>query len=320
MRSNTPRPNPYRSYALPLPAIASYTAPNVKSSTELSCTDHFGNSGIILKVHLEGGKDRNGVEWGTLEGTAVMIGPGIALTAKHVLEDHLDRLDRCEAYVVLQGTLEDGPIFWTVKRYCAIEGTDLLLLTLEFTSEPPSDDRLGHWAIRCRPPVVGSQVTIAGFVAAGHEGDGTFHVVNGTMNYQYDFLVACGEVLADPVSSWTRGHIAQVMCDNVGGMSGGPAFDEQGYLVGIVSSGLRQGPATISLLSPALGVELLASGCPFMDAGRKRFVDLPVDIVDPENLDLTTSWRCIDYQGCFPSVLPSSGGADAKIVMVTFSP
>jgi len=55
------------------------------------------------------------------------------------------------------------------------------------------------------------------------------------------------------------GPAIEVDCPALGGMSGGPAFNEDGFLVGLLTSSLEgepDGPAFLSLIWPALGHRL----------------------------------------------------------------
>lgn len=78
--------------------------------------------------------------------------------------------------------------------------------------------------------------------------------------FEGNVLVATGTVSAHYPNGRDRsmlpGPCLEIGVNARGGMSGGPAFDDEGQLVGILSSSLEHpdglGPSYVSLLQPAL--------------------------------------------------------------------
>ncbi len=74
------------------------------------------------------------------------------------------------------------------------------------------------------------------------------------------------------------GPAIEVACSTSGGMSGGPAFDQNGMLVGVFSVSLNKsdgrGPSQISLLAPALVQTITPAFLPHLYPGPVRLLDL----------------------------------------------
>lgn len=81
-----------------------------------------------------------------VEGTAVMIGMGLAISASHVFDDHRDALDKGHAVVLCIGVRASGAMeIW--HCYSMVRdgsGGDLQLLSLKLSSKLPDD---GHFRV-----------------------------------------------------------------------------------------------------------------------------------------------------------------------------
>lgn len=213
--------------------------------TDTSC----GLDGVLLVVQFSNGGSVSS------EGSAVMIGPGVALCARQVVEPHLDKIATGSTVMPAIGLLtEEGVLqHWSATRGTAIARSDLCILSLELAS-PLSDARPIRLArISTRSPRVGELLTMFGFRSlSGAVARGG--VLQGG-------VIAC----KGPVAKvWTGGRdrvllpspVLEVDCPAFGGMSGGPVFDEWGYLVGLVSSSIddggQGGPTYVSMLYPAM--------------------------------------------------------------------
>lgn len=202
--------------------------------------------------------DSNGTH---VDGSAIMVGPGIAISAYHVLEPHLSDLKDGKKYSIAIGVAKSGVQIWTVKKATPLSGLDLVILGLELSSPLPSDRSFCQAFITTRLPKIGECLWICGFRSEISEvkpndgvrevrAKGNFYVSSGLVTNRYpngrDRLMLPWPVL-------------EVDCPSLGGMSGGPVFDRHGYLVGLLCSSFSaedgRGPSYISLLWPALHME-----------------------------------------------------------------
>jgi hypothetical protein len=190
-----------------------------------------------------------------VHGSAVLVAPGVALAAQHVIDDFLPRLTAEGGAVLLCGSVASTQLrLWHCKKMTSVPEADLAILLLSSASELPPEHIFRIAIITTRLPKLGEQVSMVGFTAAGEHFpfdparggsvQGHVRVSVGTIVEQYpggrSFLGPALEV-----GSWTSGA-----------MSGGPVFDQHGLLVGIVSRCLvtedKEGPSFVSLLWPAL--------------------------------------------------------------------
>jgi Trypsin-like peptidase domain len=199
-------------------------------------------------------------------GSAVMVAPGVALTAGHVIDEM-----RCRGFLA-----EAGGQLWAISVHAAgrvelwradsftqdEEGSDLSLLTLLRTtaaSPPPADCPLKFSLARMAAgmPCIGETISLIGFKAA-------------EVSFERGAIV--GLVLVGSVGQVTDQYPQRrdshglpnpaiaVDARTVGGMSGGAAFDGAGHLIGVISSGLSSGldesPSFVSLSWPAIHVPI----------------------------------------------------------------
>jgi hypothetical protein len=180
-------------------------------------------------------------------GTATIIGPRLAITAKHVVEDYEERFGRCS--VLAANVLEGGTVgaLWYVSKCYSSPFTDIALL---FLSPVKGSEKAQNydWAVcpmmNLAPPQVGSGVW--GF---------------GYADSEIDHLSSENEEQSSPIirikwsdrPSITAGTVIEVYDERRdfikmpfpgfqinarfdGGMSGGPVFNENGELCGIIRS------------------------------------------------------------------------------------
>lgn len=195
-------------------------------------------------------------------GSGVMVGPGLALCAAHVLYEHdfLHKLQREEASLVVQAPLADGGMhLWTVLRISVVPDSDLAVLSMSLTSRYPADRRfLSAW-MTTRMPAMGDVLTVTGLSAAG---DGTQLISSNT---RIDMAPQCQ--LGRVIDRYPEGRDRRlpapciaVDCAVPGGTSGGPVFDSRGYLVGLLSASYKgEDISFVSHIWPAL---VRARACP----------------------------------------------------------
>ena len=181
-----------------------------------------------------------------LDGSAVLIGPGLALAAKHVIEPILDALLAGSVAPVAVSVTANGIVHWRVHQIIR-GGTDVAILRLDLASAYPPHG-LQCATLSTRTPAVGEPVMIAGVrseqvIQPGEPLGLTVRVGVGEVSDVY-------EIGRDRVLLPTP--CVAVRCLTLGGMSGGPAFDKNGHLIGILTSSLEDdvGPSNVSLWWP----------------------------------------------------------------------
>jgi trypsin-like peptidase len=216
--------------------------------------------GMVLSVHFFTDK------WSRVEGSAVMVAPGIAFTAAHVVEEHLRAVVGDKKKMMCVGYTSSGSRIWRVAQIEQINGTDLMILSLELNSALPADNEFRQADITTRLPGIGETLMIAGFRASNEyvasDEEMNFPRENGRILWGVDLLCSVGLVTA-----FHRERIGliptptlEVGCSTPGGVSGGPAFDKNGKVVGILSTSTDNIDGTshslVSLLIPGLALPI----------------------------------------------------------------
>lgn len=183
-----------------------------------------------------------------VHGSAVIIAPGVAVTAKHVL-------DEIASIPSLTGVIgivprDDGSItFWHATTYHPIARHDIVIMAIKPMSAEDAIRRVQRPVVHARVPNVGERVTVLGFREV------TTH--SGSAPQDLVLIESTG-----PITEVYRQGRDRVLLPNpclevdisvVGGMSGGPAFDEAGRLIGVVSTSVSGGdgrPTYVSLIWP----------------------------------------------------------------------
>jgi hypothetical protein len=99
-----------------------------------------------------------------IEGTAVMIGLGLAISAKHVFDDHRAALNAGDAVLLCLGVRSDGVLdVWHCYSMATANDTDLQLLSLKLASGLPADGGFSTIPLTTRMPPPGEQLTVVGF-------------------------------------------------------------------------------------------------------------------------------------------------------------
>jgi hypothetical protein len=255
--------------------------------------------GVLLSVHFATGS------WNTVEGSAVMVAPGIALAAAHVIQHIIEPTPEIMASkpdIFCTGLTSSGPRNWFIRGITKVNCSDLAVLSLDYASPMPPDGRFVQATMTTRLPKIGEQVMIVGFRSSDEnlpaEEGIYFPVEDGHIKYGAEVRIGVGEITQyhlDGRGSMPPGPAIEIACSTVGGMSGGPAFDQNGMLVGILSVSPNladddgRGPSQVSLLMPALVQTITPSFLPNFYPGPIRLLDLPSDLCGIDGRDAIRS-------------------------------
>jgi hypothetical protein len=188
-----------------------------------------------------------------VHGSAVLVAPGVALSAKHVVEPPLSVGDDVSFFC---GGISSQLMLWHCTNTTFVDKCDVAIITLRYMSQLPPANDFKIAGITTRLPSIGEEVTMIGFTAAddkiacppgGVTVRGRVRMSRGTIGQRYP---------EGRDSFMLPGPCLEVEGAASGGMSGGPVFDQHGLLVGIVASSVSAadgiGPSYVSLLWPAL--------------------------------------------------------------------
>lgn len=203
-----------------------------------------------------------------LLGSGVMVGPGLLLTATHVL-DEFPREGTPPAFLTF---LPSGARAWLPIDISNLSGpdpfdegqrreSDLTLVSCTLNSAAQEQHPLMLAPLQVGLPLIGERLWAMGY----RHGD----LVNGTASVTP--LVSSGRVTA--VYPQGRGQHMPAACievdmDTKGGMSGGPVVNANGDVVAIVSTSYDGGPSYVTLIWDALRLNVRSSVRPF--SSRRR--------------------------------------------------
>lgn len=192
-------------------------------------------------------------------GSAVLVASLTALSATHVIEPYLKSIMNGDMFCTCFGITSEGMQAWRVKKISMVPGTDLMILGLEIASELPENNLFYQSVITTRLPKIGESLLLTGFRAGenmfpvndppGAEWSGNVFVSKGIVTQHY---------LEGRDKSMIPFAVLEVSTAALGGMSGGPVYDENGLLVGLVCSSLETSPGEgvsyVSLLWQAITI------------------------------------------------------------------
>ena len=187
----------------------------------------------------------------TVLGSGVMVGPGLLITATHVLDEFgrdscpifLTFLpERARAWLPIDCATWTGPSQFYVDR---VVSSDVSLVSCTLNSDAHGEFPLTLAPMKIALPLVGERLWAFGFRHQAIE-DGaaciTPLVSSGLVTAA--FPQGRGERMPSPCS--------EVDMETVGGMSGGAVVNAAGDLVGIVSSSIDGGPSYVTLIWDAI--------------------------------------------------------------------
>jgi len=183
-------------------------------------------------------------------GTAVSIGPGLLLTAAHVIDDFLEqfrgkRLKNNRAIDVSAGfglqfvnisAETDSGLLWEAEKIWCSNNSDMAIIKISPTSQESVDWPWKSVKLRLRPPKIGEKVSGFGYALPKVEKE------EKATHWIVEPNTSTGEVVQ--VHNEKRDSVNlpfpcfEVNARYDGAMSGGPVFNDAGEVCGIVCSTL----------------------------------------------------------------------------------
>jgi hypothetical protein len=248
--------------------MAESWAPSFQPAGTLT-SDHCGIGEVSIPIL---GHSFEGAIWAS--GTAVVIAPSLAMTARHVVDDYLNRfgcsdsgdgtLDpkfRLLSYIALQGG--EGLITLAVGRIWHHPALDIALLELLYNETLPKNHRWNLPKLALSPPRRGSAIAVFGYPSSSIELPQSESVLP---TWQMHPRISTGTV--QEIHPQCRDTcLLPFPCFRTnarfdGGTSGAPVFNEDGDVCGIVCSSMppmqeEDGHVSYaSLLWPAMGISI----------------------------------------------------------------
>jgi Trypsin-like peptidase domain len=229
-----------------------------------------------------------------IEGSGVLVGPGIAIVAKHVLDPYFIKMGEGKSIPYCFGLTSNGMQIWKVNEIaCVSHQNDLAILTMTYCAELPPANHFNLAKISTRLAKLGETLFFAGFRALG----GAFEFGKEFSSpLTGDVFLSTGIVtqqFPNGRGGLLPGPCIEIDCPALGGMSGGPVFDADGLLVGILSTSYEgDGPSYATLIWPCLPTKFKGGWPNSLFAQTKSLLDLQKQnccfIDKPEALDTST--------------------------------
>lgn len=225
-------------------------------------------------------------------GSAVIVAPGLAVTATHVFLQDLEMLLGKGARHYLIGLRDDKVQFWHCEGISYDEGDDLALLSIRPNSDPPADRTYFLFGMTTREPQPGEPLTLLGFRSSDEATaidnavrlDAVLYASRGPVQQIY---YPMRDKLLAPFPA------IEVACGSPGGMSGGAALDSNGRLVGVISRSFQTedgcGPSLASWIVRAFPRKLNIPWPPGIHKEQTTLLDIDPSVIFIEGREAITS-------------------------------
>jgi hypothetical protein len=205
-------------------------------------------NGVLVAIHFADPKSQQ------ILGSGVLVAPGVVVAARHVIEAKQSLLMAGELQIICTGIAPDGLMIWRCHQITLVGSTDVAFLMVRCASKLPNVLRQATFTTRT--PRIGERIAIAGI---RHQ---AFEPVAIHRTLELSVMAAQGVIVSRHENGRDRVMLPfpclEVDCEALGGMSGGPAFDQDGFLIGLITSSFegQVGPTFVSLLWPALATRI----------------------------------------------------------------
>jgi len=200
------------------------------SKTATPCT-HGIFDHAVLSVGVAKGDELN-----QIEGSAFMIGPGVAFTASHVI-DNVEYDD-----LILTSVSQCDGLFWKCESVSMLnDDHDIAVLSLKLASKVPTTACVHKFGVSETLPKKGDTLKMFGYRQTDlRSKSGSQAVTEVSLDFLY-----CEGVITDVYPDYKTPRVA-VDCGAIGGMSGGIAMNSDGLACGVISSSLEMEDGSIS--------------------------------------------------------------------------
>lgn len=181
--------------------------------------------GMLLSVSIYNNETKNIY----VHGSAALASYNYCLCATHVIEEHVVGFERGELTIFLTGYYRNKIVMWQATQVCAIKGYDIAMVAIEPRFKPVDVGVVACTDLAFEMPKVGDSIVIAGTIAK----EPTYSMNDNSENPPSLETRFCRGRVVDvyPDGRDTQQIPMPAFSINTpawGGMSGGPAFNEQG--------------------------------------------------------------------------------------------
>lgn len=215
-----------------------------------------------------------------IEGSAVLVGPGIAISAKHLFEDKMSLLLETKKSALFFAINSNKLEIWVLTQITLVANSDLCILGLKPKYQISPNQLLNYAAISTRLPRLNERMTICGFRADHREYVENFNQQTLIQNPNLNILISSGTVSERYPYGRDKimlpGPCLEILSSSIGCMSGGPVYDKEGKLVGIISTSFDNedmSPTYVSLLWPALAANFYYTWPTLLSSDFTRLID-----------------------------------------------
>lgn len=169
-------------------------------------------------------------------GSAVMIAPGLAVSASHIFRDRVSEILEGTAALLLAAPTTAGCDLWHVRKISS-DDKDIAYLSLELASPISAGWRISTIPLSTRVPESNESVHVLGFRFDDVETNDVGLSLVG------DLYAAAGQVTDVHYPIWDTSlmpfPVLEIACGSLGAMSGGAVLDGDGFLLGTICTGLE---------------------------------------------------------------------------------
>jgi S1-C subfamily serine protease len=214
---------------------------------------------------------RDGVAPTTAIGSGVFVGDRLIMTVKHVIQGYWDiyqkskvvlerkgrKIADFEMFAVQAPGTSSEPALWAARKVAPCPYSDLALISVV-----PVDDlakaqpELIAPPIRILPPAKGEKITAFGYAS-------TSTILEEGLQLKFGLNPSLSEGVVTEVYPLSRDSVMlsfpsfEVKTHFIGGMSGGPIFNEAGEICGLICSGYDDTPVAYGVvLWPMTGIRI----------------------------------------------------------------
>ncbi len=229
----------------------------------------IGFEQIITETAFPLAAERNGIYYSS--GTATVIGPGLAVTAKHVIQDFFDQYENIKRFdsnssertgtfsINALNFLNEGKhgIIWAVNKVYYSMLSDIAILYFGQGRNVPPDYRWKFMKMDLTEPKIGEKIA-----AFGYHSTELKLVEENQVNWKITPATSTGQIVEIFPERRDNSRLNfpcfQTNARFDGGMSGGPVVNEAGKLCGIICSNLppmeseEEHTSYVSLLWPSM--------------------------------------------------------------------